>query len=304
MTDHDAPIEVRRLAEQRRAARAERNWAEADALKARIEAAGWRIVDEGRASSLSRAHPQDIIRDGAIRYGWSGSVPSVLGEAAIAPVTIVRAVPDQAPVVAADAADGRQVVLVANEPAADLPHGRTEVVLLNGWPGAAGALNAGIRRARGELIVLATPGEPVTGADLDRLQAALADRTVAAAGPHGWNSDDLRRFVPAPAGDAVAIDGRLLGFRRDDYVERGPLDEACADPFRLDVWWSLVLRDEGPDAPPRRAVVLAGLDAGGPDGQPPDRVAPGGAAQRRNFYRVIRRFGGARHLARSDPADT
>ena len=60
MTADDAPIEIRRLADQRRAARADRNWAEADRLKAEIEAAGWTIVDQGRAFSLARAHPPDL----------------------------------------------------------------------------------------------------------------------------------------------------------------------------------------------------------------------------------------------------
>jgi hypothetical protein len=311
MTEHDAPIEIRRLADQRRAARAERNWAEADHLKAEIEAAGWKIIDQGRAFSLSRAHPPDVEDDGVVRYGWSGSVPSVLGEPASAAATVVRAVPDDAMSVAeVVAAPGdTQVVLVANRPAATMPSGDPEVVLLNGWPGAANALNAGIRRARGAVVVLARADQPVTAGDLERLTAALADPTVAVAGPHGWTSDDLRLFDPAPAGDAVAINGRLIAFRRADYVARGPLDEAFVDPFRLDVWWSLTLRDEGPDEPPRRAVVLEGAPAsrrggdGGEAAADDAPVAPEDPAQRRNFYRVVRQFGGAGHLTQERSAD-
>ena len=91
---------------ERRAARAERNWAEADRLKAEIEAAGWKIVDRGRAFSLTRAHPPDLEDEGVVRYGWSGSVPSVLGEPASTAATVVRAVPDDAAAVAGVAAGG------------------------------------------------------------------------------------------------------------------------------------------------------------------------------------------------------
>ena len=42
---------------------------------------------------------------------------------------------------------------------------------------------------------------------------------------------------------------------------RGPLDERFRFYRNLDIWWSLVLRDEGEGEPPRRAVALAGLPA-------------------------------------------
>ena len=36
-----------------------------------------------------------------------------------------------------------------------------------------------------------------------------------------------------------------MAFRRSDYVERGPLDEHFRFYRNLDIWWSLVLRDDG-----------------------------------------------------------
>ena len=41
----DAPAEIRELAEQRLAAKAEKNWGEADRLRDEIAAAGWAVVD-------------------------------------------------------------------------------------------------------------------------------------------------------------------------------------------------------------------------------------------------------------------
>ena len=46
----------------------------------------------------------------------------------------------------------------------------------------------------------------------------------------------------------TAIEGYAMAFRRADAAERGPLDEHFRFYRNLDIWWSLVLRDEGEDA--------------------------------------------------------
>lgn len=321
MVRDPAPEAVRRLAEERKAAREARDWPEADRLKAEIEAAGWKVVDGPRGFMLERARPPDVEEDGVVRYGSSVAVPSVLDEPPSGGITVVRAVPDDAPQIGT-IRDGRvQTILVANRPTAALPDDDPEVLLLNGWPGTAAALNAGIRRARGAVVAIADPALDVPAGALDALAAALDDPEVAVVGPWGTLSDDLRRFDPAPPGEATAIDGRLLVFRRSDFAELGPLDEGFGDPHRLDAWWSLVLRDRGLDEPPRRAVVVdvglgpgdatdggavrngevgAGSGDGHPDADEDDDEGPTAGetrAQRRNFYRLVRAFGGAHHLA-------
>src|SRR2546430_1721999 len=80
----------------------------------------------------------------------------------------------------------------------------------------------------------------------------------AVTGPWGLRSGDLRHFEEAAAGDVDAIEGYVQGFRRSDYVDRGPLDEHFRFYRNLDIWWSLVLRDEGVAMDPRRALQLAG----------------------------------------------
>lgn len=76
----EPPHELSELARQRSAARAARRWQEADRLRERIEAAGWRPVDSGTRSVLVPIHPPDVIDAGIIRYGSSGRVPSRLHE--------------------------------------------------------------------------------------------------------------------------------------------------------------------------------------------------------------------------------
>jgi hypothetical protein len=111
-------------------------------------------------------------------------------------------------------------------------------------------------------------------------------------------SADLRKFEDAPAGDVDAIEGYLAAFRRTDAAERGPLDERFRFYRNLDIWWSLVLRDSGEDAPPRRAVSLDRLPAmrhehRGYASLPADERD---RQSKRNFYRIIDRFGWRRDL--------
>ena len=97
-----------------------------------------------------------------------------------------------------------------------------------------------------------------TGDLVTPLVHALDDPTVAVTGGWGIVSTDLRKFEDAPAGDVDAIEGYVMAFRRADCAARGPLDERFRYYRNLDIWWSLVLRDEGEGSPPRRAVSLDG----------------------------------------------
>jgi hypothetical protein len=327
MADDEAPREVVDLADARAEARRARDWATADALLARIESAGWKVVDAASLYTLVRAAPADVIEDGVVRHGSSASVPSMLDTAPTAPATVVVVATD-APAalarsvesVARHALAGTQLVVVANRsseaasgdlaereaaaaaaiaPAADgMP---MELVRTSVRVGAATAWNMGIRRATAPVVALLQAGAEWQGDLVSALCAALGDPTIAVAGPVGLVTNDLRRFdaAPADASDVDAIDGTLVAFRRADYVERGPLDEHFIDPAGLDVWWSLVLRDAADDeGPARRAVQVGGaligrngtVPTGGDGGPDHDRLA------RRNRYRILKRFATRRDL--------
>ncbi len=57
----DVPAEIDALAMARSRERIARRWAEADRLRAEIEAAGWRVIDTGTAYELVPAHPPTIV---------------------------------------------------------------------------------------------------------------------------------------------------------------------------------------------------------------------------------------------------
>lgn len=313
------PPEIVELADARAAARRARDWTTADALRARIEAAGWKVIDAGTLYDLERAAAPDEERDGVIRHGSSTSVPSRLDAAPVGLASVVIVADASAPIaetmraLVGHAPDGTQVVVVANGDhrgdaglddldAADpgAPGIVTELVRTRRL-GHAAALNAGIRRAAAPVVIVLDPGAAVTGDVVTPLVRAMADESVAVAGPFGRLSADLRRFEDAPpdAREVDAIQLAMMAFRREDYAALGPLDEHFEDPVHLDTWWSLVLRDgdaaDGEGGRTRRALVVPlpverpGADPGVPHGER-------GRPERRNFYRVLKRFATRRDL--------
>ena len=152
-------------------------------------------------------------------------------------------------------------------------------------------------RHRGDGRSSSTRAWRSTGDIVAPLAAPLRDPGVGVAGPWGFTSNDLRHFEDAPSGDVDAIDGYCQAFRRMDFVERGPLDERFVFYRNLDIWWSLVLRDEGEDAPPRRAVAVD-LPAIRHEhrGWTSLPEAERDRLSKRNFYRVLDRFGARRDL--------
>ncbi|HEV7809042.1 MAG TPA: glycosyltransferase [Candidatus Limnocylindrales bacterium] len=305
------PEEVLSAAHARSAARAARDWPEADRLRSEIEAAGWRVVDRGTDFALAPAQAPTLEAEGVVRYGATEAVPSRLAEPPVGLATVVVVATDwpadvERAVVALTrhAPEGTSIVVVADGPseeqdqALDGSADRIEVVRTSQRLGSGAAWNIGIRRAEGRVVILLDPSVEPTGDIVTPLVAALEDPTVAVAGGFGVVSDDLRRFEEAPAGDVTAIEGYAMAFRRDDAAERGPIDERFHFYRNLDLWWSLVLRDEGEGSPPRRAVAVE-IPATRHEhrGWTSLVEAERDRLSKRNFYRIIDRFGTRRDLA-------
>jgi hypothetical protein len=315
------PREVEDAARRRADARAARDWPTADRLRAEIEAAGWRVVDSGTEYRLEPAAPPEVEVGGEIRHGRSDAVPSRLHEPATALASVVlvasadpgetrrsldaltaTAPPHVHVVLVADGLPDRALEgLRADDLAARAEETPVELVRTSAVLGQAAALNAGIRRARAELVIALDPSIIVTGDVVTPLVAALDDPSVAIAGPFGLRSADLRHFEEITAQhavsddggvDATAVQGYFMAFRRSDAIARGPLDEAFRFYRNLDIWWSLVLRDEGEGRPPRRAVVIPDLPLtrGEPRAWSMTPQAERDRLSKRNFYRILSRY--------------
>lgn len=319
MTRTRIPEAVLDAAHARARARELRDWPEADRLRGEIEGAGWKIVDRGMDFALTPARAPDVEEEGRVRYGSSASVQSRLDAAPVGVASVVFVATDWP----ADleralsglrehSPDGLHVVVIANAPSdeqdavldrleATDPGGpgiATEVIWTSERLGHAAALNAGIRRAAAPIVIILDSSVEPIGDVVSPVVRALDDSDVAVAGPWGMVSADLRHFDEAAPGDVDAIAGYFIAFRRADYAERGPLDEAFRFYRNLDIWWSLVLRDGGEGETPRRAVGVAGVPVRRHDhreylGLPPeerDRLS------KRNFYRLLDRFRDRRDL--------
>lgn len=308
------PPEVVALAHSRAEARAVSDWTTADRLRGAIEASGWRIVDDGLAFRLTPAHPPDR-RDGpVVRYGASTAVPSRLVEPADREACVVLLATD-GPADLARALSGlrratpdrTQVVVVADDPGTDLEAGlaalpvdaEREIILTATRLGPGAALACGLRRCRGSVVILLDPSLEPEGDIVGPLRTGLADPAVGVAGSPGLVASDLRRFSAAPAGEVDAIAG-CLAFRRVDLTARGPLDERFHTRRSLEIWWSLVLRDEGPGRAPRRALAID-LPILYHEPGPRSAVAQAGQErlERRDVYRLMDRFGKRPDLLRA-----
>jgi hypothetical protein len=305
------PEEVLTAAHDRAAARGAQDWAEADRIRAEIEAAGWKIVDRGTDFALEPVHPPTVAEGDVIRYGSSEAVPSMLDEPDAGSATVVIVATDWADDldralagIRAHSPDGTTIVVVADGPSPDqdsaLPTDGDglEVVRTSTRLGTGAAWNVGIRRSTGSVVVIVDPSVEPTGDIVTPLVRALDDPTVGVAGGFGIVSEDLRKFEDAPAGDVTAIEGYAIAFRRVDGVARGPLDERFRFYRNLDVWWSLVLRDEGEGSPPRRALsVPIPVTRHEHRGWTSLAEAERDRLSKRNFYRILDRFGWRRDLA-------
>jgi hypothetical protein len=365
------PADISRLVRERAEARAGREWTKADAIKAQIEAAGWRVVDRGRRSSVRRAAPESVDVDGERRYGSATNVPSALDSPPTTEWTVIVPASEEPDRVSrllaalrAHAPAGIHVVVVANDPSAAqaaalargapdrAPIGGREIEVLRTSVrlGYAAALNVALRRASGRYVLLTDGSAAPAGDAFTPLEEALADPHVAVAGAFGLAGDDeggpfrpgsLGR-LDSPADHVAAVEGAWLATRRDDLIALGPLDEHFVTPAWLDVWLSLRLRcgDDGlaesdpeereadesmsgerdgveggeaetdresaeveadptdepaeADLPPPGRALSVSLPLERPvTAWPPDRSR----LNRRNMYRVLRRFGWRDDLA-------
>jgi hypothetical protein len=321
------PEAVLTAAHDRARARATRDWDLADRLRGEIEAAGWTIVDRGTDFALSPAAPPDVDEGARVRYGASRNVPARFDEPATGLATVVLIATDwpgdldrALAGLRAHAPAGTSVVVVADGPseeqasalesieaaagnataaAGDATAPPIDVVWTSERLGQGAATNIGLRRVGAAVAILLDTSLEPTGDFVTPLVRALDDERVAVVGGWGITSTDLRTFEDAPAGDVDAIEGYVQAFRRSDAAALGPLDERFRFYRNLDIWWSLVLRDGGEDDDePRSAVSLEGLPLERHEHRGwttlPDEERD--RQSKRNFYRIIDRFGSRRDL--------
>ena len=286
------PDEVQRLLEERSAAREDREWDRADALRDEIAALGWDVQDGARGSTARPilARETDAPDPLDVAASFAASVQVVAEDH---PDDLARCVRG----LAADPPSASwELVVVANAPAAapadllatlSLP---VEPVVVEsgerlGW---ADSRTLGMRQSRGEITVLLDTSVEPTGDVVGPLLAAFEDPTVGLAGGWGVTSGDGRQFEEAEPGEVDAIEAYCLAIRREALRTVGGFDRRFRFYRNADLDLRFAVRDAG-----WRAVRTAPLPlrrhehrgwAALPEAER-DRLS------KRNFYRFLEHWG-------------
>jgi GT2 family glycosyltransferase len=249
------PPDIVALAERRAAARAKQDFRVADTLRDELAEAGWAVVDEpGGVSRLEPAGP--AATHGPLR---AADVPSVLEDPPTDDVSIhwvvegwpedvVRAIAS----FRANRGDSRMRFVVSDVTGADPElfgtgdHDDVEVVPLEAGTGWGAAVNAGIRRATGRVVMLMDGSIEVAGDAVGPLVRAVDDPGVGIAGPFGLVTHDLRAFEErSEPGPCDAIEGYCMAMRRDVLVDVEGVDERFRWYRTGDVELSFRVKDRG-----------------------------------------------------------
>jgi cysteinyl-tRNA synthetase len=292
------PDDVAALLARRAEARRDRDWPAADALRDELRQLGWEPVDRPQGST---ARPLPVAGAAAVGYARSEDLATLLGEPAEVAASLVVTLDDH-PADLERLRDGLrahpppvdwELVVVANAPAAQPdPDGATIIPTSErlGW---ADAVNIGLRRSRGAVIVLLDTSVEPSGPWLGELLSAFDDPTVGIAGPWGVVSGDLRQFEEAPVGEVDAIEAYCLAVRREALRVVGGFDHRYRFYRNADLDLSFAVRAGGWRAVRTAPLALERHVHRGYTALPEverDRLS------RRNFYRFLKRWGDRRDL--------
>lgn len=296
----EPPDEVRRLAEERAAARAAGEFDRADALRARLADLGWEIRDRSGGYDLAPARePEPTPR---MRVEAAGSL---LDEEPTHDVTVhwlAEGWPeDLLRGIASFRAHevGRRVehLVVERVPAAGgtWPEG-VGVLPLERDPGFGWARNASLRRTMGRIAIVVDGSVEAVGDPYASIEEALADGSVGVCGPVGAVTRDLRSFEEDPGPEVDAVEGYLMAVRREllrqVWFDRGYRFYRWADIDLSFQVRALGLRVVRVDVP-----IRLHAHRGWAELEPEQRRR----LSKRNHARFLERFGGRTDLLVSPP---
>jgi cysteinyl-tRNA synthetase len=296
------PDEVLALASEREAARSARDYSAADALRERIEAAGYRVTDTPDGPRVEAAPDRTDAdpRRGPLR---PEDVPTALGDPPTVDVTVhwlvegwpedvLRGIASFADTSTSSGLTSQHVVVdLVGVDAAAWPPG-VEALRLDPAIGWAAARNAGLDATRGRIALVVDGSVEATGDVLGPLAAALDDRTVGITGPFGLLSDDLRDFRETPGPTCDAVEAYAMAFRRDLLLRGVRFDPKFRFYRSADIEFSFQVKALGMRATVTPVPMIRHehrMWAATPEGDR-DRLS------KRNFYRFLDRWRGRSDL--------
>jgi cysteinyl-tRNA synthetase len=293
MSPDSVPSDVRRLLDERAAAREARDFDRADALRDQIASLGWEVQDSGTGSSARPMLAGAAATDGGSLLDQPATVEASVQIAAEDHVDdFVRAARGLA---AHPPASTWELVVVDNAASFEVAGalGAEELVIdpvivaapaRLGW---ADARTLGMQHSRGEItLLLDTSLEPV-GDFVAPLLRAFDDPGVGIAGGWGVTSADAREFDDAPPGEVDAIEAYCLAVRREALRAVGGFDRRFRYYRNADLDFSFAVRDAGWRAVRTEPLPLVRHEHRGWESLP---VEERDRLSRRNFYRFLERW--------------
>jgi GT2 family glycosyltransferase len=293
MPTDSLPDDVRRLLDERAAARADRDWDRADALRDRLADLGWEVQDTAAGPT---AHP-------IVATAGDQATPNLLDDAAAVTISVQVAAEDHAEdlrrllrgLAAHPPPTDWELVVVANEPSFDLEAvldstrlaATPSVLRSEGRLGWADARNLGLRASRGDVTLLLDGSIEPTGDVATPTLAAFDDPSVGLAGGWGLRSRDGRQFEEAPPGEVDAVEAYCMAIRREALRAVGGFDRRYRYYRNADLDLSFAVRDAGWKAVRVAPLPVVRHEHRGWSALPDterDRLS------KRNFYRFLDRW--------------
>jgi cysteinyl-tRNA synthetase len=286
-----------RLVEEREAARAARDFARADALRAELRALGWLVTDTAAGSVLepAKAHrtyklveparlaprweEQDRLGVSVVVHvtGWADDVARALAGLAAHAGAI-----DYEVVVVDDGAGPEVADALERLAAADA---RVRVLHLAAPIGFGAAMNLAMGQATGRVLVWLDPHVEPTGDVLGQLLAALDRPGVGLAGGWGVVTTTLTEFEADDGPEVDAIEGYLLAVPRR-LAARVRVDPADRYYRNADLDYSFAVRDLGVRAIRVDVGARRHVHRGWHEADPAERER----ASKRNYRRFLARW--------------
>lgn len=267
--------------------RRDKDFEAADAIRERLRAGGWDVVDSAEGSelkplkappSMTLAPAQRAVTLLTIVHGWKPDAERWL----LSVFTHARA--DFEALIVDNSGDARIAAWLESRAAERLRSIKLEPPL-----GFAAAVNAGIDAAAGEVVILFDSGVDLTGDAVSPHLQALADPSVVVAGPYGLRAQGTpKEFAASPGPEVDAIEGYCMAFRRADAQALEGFDPRFQFYRIADIEFSFRLRDRG-----GRAVVVPDLPLEKHEHRLWEATDPKERQRlsRRNMYRFLDRWG-------------
>jgi cysteinyl-tRNA synthetase len=274
------------LLRQRVRLRMAKDFEEADAIRERLRAGGWDVVDSAQGSELSALKaPPSTDRPPAravtlltVVQGWKPDAERWL-------LSVFTHSKADFEVVMVDNSGDVRIAAWLESRAAE----RFRSIRLDPPLGFGSAVNAGIEAAAGEVVVLFDTSIELKGDAVSPLIEALADPAVVVAGPYGLRGQGtLKEFERSPGPEVDAIEGYCMAFRRADALVVDGFDPSFRFYRIADIEFSFRLRNHG-----GKAVAVPGLPLEKHDHQVWEATDPKerNRLSKRNMYRFLDRWG-------------